>query len=288
MDDPGSFSFIFTFLAQVTDLAMPAGDLNIVTLVIQLVCVVIGLIFSAFFSGSEVAFFSLSNQQDMLVEHDVEGSGDQLIARMLERPQRLLATILIGNTFANIITSILAAVVTGNIIAHFGFSEVVVFALEIVALTFTILILSEITPKVIAINSPLNAARKLGRFVYVFYVLLKPVSKLIANSTIRIEESIPRPDSRMTTQDIMAMAEVSEQEGSIKSDEREIIENVIEFGTTSVREIMTSRVNIVAVSTENTLEEVLALIREKGLSRMPLYENDLDTILGIILSLIHI
>lgn len=261
---------------------MPAGDLNIVTLVIQLVCVVIGLIFSAFFSGSEVAFFSLSNQQDMLVEHDVEGSGDQLIARMLERPQRLLATILIGNTFANIITSILAAVVTGNIIAHFGFSEVVVFALEIVALTFTILILSEITPKVIAINSPLNAARKLGRFVYVFYVLLKPVSKLIANSTIRIEESIPRPDSRMTTQDIMAMAEVSEQEGSIKSDEREIIENVIEFGTTSVREIMTSRVNIVAVSTENTLEEVLALIREKGLSRMPLYENDLDTILGII------
>jgi len=82
----------------------------------------------------------------------------------------------------------------------------------------------------------------------------------------------------------MTMAEVSEMEGSIKSDEREIIENVIEFGTTSVREIMTSRVNIVAVSTENSLNEVLALIREKGLSRMPLYENDLDNILGIIYS----
>src|SRR5699024_8317354 len=84
------------------------------------------------------------------------------------------------------------------------------------------------------------------------------------------------------SEDIMTMAEVSEQEGSIRSGEREIIENVIEFGTTAVREIMTSRVNIVAVSTENSLDEVLQLIRGKGLSRMPLYETDLDSILGII------
>ena len=78
------------------------------------------------------------------------------------------------------------------------------------------------------------------------------------------------------------MAEVSEQEGSIKEDEREIIENVIEFGNIIVREIMTSRVNIIGVSMEDSLPEVLARIREHSLSRMPLYENDLDTINGII------
>jgi CBS domain containing-hemolysin-like protein len=78
------------------------------------------------------------------------------------------------------------------------------------------------------------------------------------------------------------MAEVSEQEGSIKEDEREIIENVIEFGNIIVREIMTSRVNIIGVSVEDSLPDVLARIREHSLSRMPLYENDLDTIRGVI------
>jgi gliding motility-associated protein GldE len=201
---------------------------------------------------------------------------------MLAYPRRLLATILICNTFANIVASVLAAVVAGNVVAYFGLSEVLVYTLEVVVLTFMILILSEITPKVIAINNPLKSARQVSSFIYILFKLLTPLSSLIANSTLSLEERLPKPDSKMTSEDIMTMAEVSEQEGSIRSDEREIIENVIEFGTTTVREIMTSRVNIVAISTENSLNEVLQLIREKGLSRMPIYENDLDNILGVI------
>lgn len=284
MDDPDSFGFILTLLMQGHGATVFDGTLNTFDLALQLIFIVLGLVFSALFSGSEVAFFSLSNQQDLLEEGQIKGSADELILRMLQRPRRLLATILIGNTFANIITSVLAAVVTGNFVAYFGFSELIVYTFEVLVLTFMILILSEITPKIIAINDPLKVARRISRFIYGLYVLLLPVSKLIANSTISLEERLPKPDSKMTSEDIMTMAEVSEMEGSIKSDEREIIENVIEFGTTSVREIMTSRVNIVAVSTENSLDEVLDLIREKGLSRMPLYENDLDTILGIIYS----
>jgi len=284
LDDPDSLHFILSFLIQAHDATLFDGSLDTVDLILQFFFIVLGLIFSALFSGSEVAFFSLSNQQDVLTEGGISGSADELILRMLERPRRLLATILIGNTFANIITSVLAAVATGNIVAYFGFSEILVYTLEVLVLTFMILILSEITPKIIAINDPLKSARKISRFIYGLYILLLPLSKLIANSTLSLEERLPKPDSKMTSEDIMTMAEVSEMEGSIKSDEREIIENVIEFGTTSVREIMTSRVNIVAVSTENSLNEVLALIREKGLSRMPLYENDLDNILGIIYS----
>lgn len=245
---------------------------------------ILGLVFSAVFSGSEVAFFSLSNQQHLLTESEQKGSADQLIMRMLEKPRRLLTTILIGNTFANIITSVLAAVLTGNIVAYFGYPELVVFAVEIIVLTFTILILSEITPKIIAINNPLKIARRLSRIIFIHFVMLKPLSRFIADSTLSLEQKLPRPTSQMTSEDIKTMAEVGEKEGSIKSDEREIIENVIEFGTTTVREIMTSRVNVVAVSTENSLDEVLGLIREKGLSRMPLYENDLDNILGVIYS----
>lgn len=282
MDQPDSFLFISTFISQAEDIVDVSSGIDPAWIIIQLLLIVAGLFFSALFSGSEVAFFSLTNQESLLSDDETERTSDQLIIRMLNHPRRLLATILIGNTFANIITSVLAAVVTGTIVAHFGFSQFWVYFWEIIILTFTILILSEITPKIIAINEPLENARRISRFIYVFYALLKPLSSIIANSTLNLEERLPKPNSKMTSKDIMTMAEVSEREGSIKSDEREIIENVIEFGSISVREIMTSRVNIVAVSTSDSLDEVLSLIREKGLSRMPIYETDLDSILGII------
>src|SRR5699024_1495273 len=245
---------------------------------VQLGLIMAGLLFSALFSGSEVAFFSLNSESELSADND----RDQLIMRMLDRPRRLLATILIGNTFANIVTSVLAAVVTGSLAGYLGFSQFWIYFWEIIVLTFTILILSEITPKIIAINEPLTNARRISRFIYAMYVILKPISSIIANSTLSLEERLPKPNSKMTSEDIMTMAEVSEEEGSIKSDEREIIENVIEFGNISVREIMTSRVNIVAISATDSLDEVLSLIRSKGISRMPIYENDLDNILGII------
>ncbi len=282
MDDPSSLLFILNFISQGEETILFEPSLDPVGLVIQVGFIILGLLFSALFSGSEVAFFSLANQQDKLTEGTIEGTADHLIIKMLERPRRLLATILIGNTFANIIASVLAAVVTGNLVAYFGLSEFLVYFIEVIVLTFMILILSEITPKIIAINNPLTLSRRLSRFIYVLYKILTPLSSIIANSTLSLEERLPKPNSKMTSEDIMTMAEVSEQEGSIKSDEREIIENVIEFGSTTVREIMTSRVNIVAISTGDSLDEVLSLIREKGLSRMPIYENDLDNILGVI------
>jgi len=282
LDDPSSLLFIVDFISQAEENILVDPTLDPVGLTIQIVIIILGLLFSALFSGSEVAFFSLANQKDLLTEGDIEGTPDHLIVRMLEHPRRLLATILIGNTFANIVASVLAAVVTGNLVSYFGLPELLVYFVEVVILTFMILILSEITPKIIAINNPLKATRRISRFIYALFTVLKPLSSIIANSTLSLEERLPKPNSKMTSEDIMTMAEVSEQEGSIKSDEREIIENVIEFGSTTVREIMTSRVDIVAISTGNSLDEVLNLIREKGLSRMPIYENDLDNILGVI------
>jgi gliding motility-associated protein GldE len=279
LDDPSSLFFIIDLVFQGADPVSADYILDPVGLIIQIAIIVLGLLFSALFSGSEIAFFSLMNQKDLLEE---EYSVDQLISRMLDHPRRLLATILIGNTFANIVVSVLAAVVTGNLAVYWGVSEVLVYLIEILVVTFTILILSEISPKTIAINDPLNVSRRLGRFIYFFYTILKPFSSLVANSTLSLEERLPQPSNKMTTDDIITMAEVSEKEGSIKSDEREIIENVIEFGSTTVREIMVSRLDIVAVSAGQSLEEVLSLIREKGISRMPLYEDDLDNILGII------
>lgn len=249
---------------------------------VEIIVLLLGLLISALYSGSEVAFFSVANQVDQLDENGEFAKKDAKILAMLQKPRRLLATILIGNTFANIVSSVLAAVIAGKIAVHFGLPPAIVYTVEIVVLTFMILILSEITPKVVAINNPLKISRRMAGFIYVNFIILTPVSKLIANSTMTLERNLPKPDNKMTAQDLKTMAEMSEQEGSIKGDEREIIENVIEFGNITVREIMTSRVNIVAVQVSSTLSDVIELIQEKGLSRMPLIDNDLDTILGVI------
>ncbi len=276
-----TYIFIIAFFTDFS--ASTVGEeADLVVISIQLLLMILGLAVSAIFSGSEVAFFSLSARLESLTNSEDPHSGDSRILTMLDKPRRLLATILIGNTFANIIASVMAAVITGSIVAQFGLSEVVVYTAEVVVLTFMILIISEITPKIIAINDPLRISRRWSTFIYILFLLLKPFAKLIADSTIIMEKYLPKPSNKMTTDDIRTMAEVSEQDGSIKEDEREIIENVIEFGNITVREIMTSRVNIIAVSTEDSLKDILGIIQDKALSRMPLYENDLDNILGVI------
>jgi putative hemolysin len=256
---------------------------NPVDFIVLIVIILLGLIFSAFFSGAEVAFFSLDKKVDRKVIKDSEK--DRALSRvlhMLEKPRQLLATVLIGNTFANIITAVGAAVVTGRLVAMFGLPQVLVFTIEIIALTFVIVILAEITPKLLALNKPLAVSRKLSGLLYLFFILFGPLSRLISRSTRFLEKSIPRPSDSISSEDLKAIAEVGELHGSIHGDEREIIENVIEFGNTFVREIMTSRVNISAIHTRNTLSEVLDLIREKSISRLPVYEENLDNIIGII------
>lgn len=256
---------------------------NPVDFVVLITVIILGLIFSAFFSGSEVAFFSLDKKVDR--ETIEEAKKDAALGRvlyMLDKPRQLLATILIGNTFANIITAVGAAVLTGRLVAFIGLPQVVVFAVEIVVLTFAIVILAEITPKLLALNKPMMVSRKLSALLYVFFVLFAPLSGFISFATRFLEKNVPRPTDNISSDDLKTIAEVGELHGSIHGDEREIIENVIEFGNTYVREIMTSRVNISAISTENTLQEVLDLIREKSISRLPLYEQHLDNIIGII------
>jgi len=256
---------------------------NPLDFIVLIVVIILGLVFSAFFSGAEVAFFSLDKKVDRKVIRDSEK--DRALARvlhMLEKPRQLLATVLIGNTFANVITAVGAAVVTGRLVALLDLPQVIVFTVEIIVLTFAIVILAEITPKLLALNKPLDVSRKLSGLLYVFFVVFGPLSRLISRSTRFLEKSVPRPSDSISSEDLKAIAEVGELHGSIHGDEREIIENVIEFGNTFVREIMTSRVNISAINTKNTLQEVLDLIREKSTSRLPLYEDNLDNIIGII------
>lgn len=247
------------------------------------IIMIAGLILSALFSSSEVAFFSLSGN---LSPEDIEQAKTDPVFRrvllMLEKPRRLLSTILIGNTVANIITAVMAAVMTGELLILFSVPDYIVYSIEVLVLTAIIVIMSEITPKILALKNPKKIARSLSLFLYVFYILLAPLAKWLGSTAASIEKRLPKPKEKFTSEDLKTIAEVGERQGSILEDEREIIENVIEFGNTTVREIMTSRVDVIAVSSDDNLGEVMDLIREKSVSRMPLYEEDLDNILGII------
>jgi putative hemolysin len=243
----------------------------------------LGLVFSALFSSAEVAFFSLSGN---LSPDDIEESRSDVALKrvlgMLDKPRRLLSTILIGNTVANIISAVMAAVITGQLLVIIDIPDYIVYAIEIIVLTSVIVILSEITPKILALKNPKGVAKALSGFLYIFYVLLAPLAKGLGSMTAFLEKRLPKPVDKFSSDDLRTIAEVGELQGSLEGDEREIIENVIEFGNTTVKEIMTSRVDIIAISTKDTLVNVLETIRERSVSRMPLYETDLDNIVGII------
>jgi putative hemolysin len=277
------FAF-FSGLIEAGELAsVPGVGLDPASVLTQLLVILIGLILSAVFSSSEVAYFSLaSNIHREQIESGGETGTVSRVLAMLDKPRRLLVTILIGNTFANILAAVFAAVLTGAVIQHFGLPELIVYTAEVIVLTFTIAILTEITPKILALKDPLRVAFRLSGFLYACFVILAPVTHLITFFTKKIEKSLPTPFNPISSHDIKTIAEMGEKQGTLRGDEREIIENVIEFGNTTVKEIMTSRVNIVAVSAEDTMQDVLALIREKSISRMPLYEGNLDNIVGII------
>lgn len=242
--------------------------------------IVIGLVFSALFSGAEVALFSLNP----LVKPESSTSSDVLIDQLIAKPRRLLATILIGNTFANVITSVAAAVLTADFAHAMALPSSVVLVLEVVIITFVILILSEITPKTLAINNPLALSRFFARPIYFFFVLLRPFAVFMASSAWFLERRLPKPDTKLHSSDIRTIARVGTEQGTIKNDEQELIENVIEFGNTTAKEIMTSRVNIEAVSVDDSLDKVVKIIQEEGFSRMPLYKDDIDHIVGIVFS----
>jgi len=273
-------SFIATFISDTSIPDVVSAEPT--ELITQIVVIVVGLVFSALFSSSEVAFFSQENRNRFQDSDRNLDTTELRVKYLLEHPRRLLATILIGNTFANIIVAIFAAVLTGNFIEHIGAPVWLIYTIEVLVITFTIVILTEITPKVLALKNAVSFSRRLSGVLYFFFIILKPFTTLIARTTVRLENHFPKPNDHISSQDIKTIAEVGEMQGTLKGEEREIIENVIEFGNTTVKEIMTSRVNLIAISTEDTLEDVIRLIQEKSTSRFPLYENDLDNIVGII------
>ncbi len=259
----------------------PLAALLTATFAVEIGVFVLLLLASAFFSGSEVALFSLDTaDRELLAQRGDRRS--QRILDLLGEPRALLVSILVLNTLVNVTAAILAALVTHQIAAEYGWSPAWTFLFEIVALTFVLLVCSEITPKLVATRQPVHFSSWAAGPLGALHTVLRPLSRRLARLTERYEARLRPANGRLSADDLHAVAEIGEASGMLHEDESDLIHAVVDFGETTAREIMVSRVDVYALPATATLEETVELIRESGHSRFPLYLDHLDNVLGVV------
>ncbi|MCB0277050.1 MAG: DUF21 domain-containing protein, partial [Calditrichaeota bacterium] len=191
------------------------------------------LLLSAFFSGSETAFFSLSPS----AVEELAGSrqkSENRVAELLQRPRQLLVTIIIGNTVVNITMASLAAQLTLEIAHRIQVREELALAVEIVVVTLVILITSEILPKVIAVRKPEVFARQTGLILQTTLYLFYPLSLFLTRFTRFLQNSVgfSEDKAQLPVEELKTLVEVAEEHGPLEKDEKEMISSIFEFGET--------------------------------------------------------
>ncbi len=242
---------------------------------VALCIAVLCLFASGFVSGSEMAFFSLTEQQ--CEELDSTPCGSK-IRRLLSDPQRLLATILIANNLVNVTIVVLCNFALGPVFS--GMSAVLSFILQTVILTFLILLFGEILPKLYANNYPLTWAKFAVAGIMFAYRATGPMAKVLMKSGTLVNRVVTKQTNDISASELSRALEITE--GS--SDDREMLEGILKFGDTTASEIMTPRVDITDLDMDMSFDEVMAVVLESGYSRLPVYEGNQDTIKGILYS----
>jgi gliding motility-associated protein GldE len=238
------------------------------------------LMLSAIISASEVAFFSFSPQTLDEIEHSNKKS-DQRIHSLLEDPQKLLATILIGNNFVNVSIILILTFVTNQLI-NFGNAVVVAFLFQTVLITFLLLFFGEITPKVFASGAGKRVANFTAPILIVLYKIFKPLVHLLVKSTSTINRRLERHNKPNISMDELSHA--IELTSGQNDEDTEILEGIIKFVNIQVVDIMTSRVDMVSVDIKTSYKNLLAVIVESGYSRIPVYSGSPDNIKGVLYS----
>lgn len=244
------------------------------------------LIGSALISGSEIAFFSL-NQTD-INELSNNGKEENPVVTLLEKPRKLLATILITNNFINILIVLLFASLAETLFSDFNLtlnlyfiSVPIRFLLEIILITFLILLFGEVLPKVYASRNALLFAKKMSKFLQAVNILLTPFSMPLIAVTKWIEQKLGGKARNFSVETLSQALELTSQSATNK-EEQKILQGIVNFGNTETVQIMKPRIDIFALSDEETYEEVLHKILTNGYSRNPVYKENIDNIIGIL------
>ncbi len=246
--------------------------------IIIFVVIALLLAVSGFASSSESAFFSLTpqNLNDM---QNASTPSDQRVFALLKKSEYLLATILITNNFVNVAIVMLSALLVDKLLI---FNEVwVEFLVETVVITFLLLLFGEIMPKVYSQQDPVKVARRNARPLTLICKLCKPFAFLLVKSTKSVNRlARPRHDS-LSIDDVNEAIDLTTSDKGI-DEEKEILKGIANFGNTSVDSVMTTRLDMITVSSKMPYSEVLRIVEEYGYSRIPVVNNSQDDIRGIL------
>ncbi|HHY06652.1 MAG TPA: HlyC/CorC family transporter [Clostridia bacterium] len=246
--------------------------------VFQLIILFVLLLLSAIFSASETAIFSANKVK---IRHLAEEGNRQAVMtrRLLEQPGKSISTILIGNNVVNIGATALATVLA---ISFFGSSGA---GIATIIMSVLILVFGEITPKTLASRRAEDFALRMSHYIYGLGKILSPfiyVFNVFTNTLLRLLDASHKEKHFITEEELRMLVNVGEEEGFIDEDEREMIDSIFEFDDTLVREVMVPRIDIDAIDVEETLENTIKLVLKAGRSRIPVYEQSVDNIIGVI------
>lgn len=242
------------------------------------------LIISAFFSGSETAFFSLTKIQIKKLEKSNNKSSKRIL-RLLNNPKELLVIILLGNTIVNVAAASTAALFAIRIGEKYlqHFSQSILMMIEIIIMTILLLIFGEIAPKLLAFSSPEKIARSSSLILeiikYLFWPIIK-ILKLISSIFTIKKQQVEQTD--ITSEDFKNLIQSKVTQHSLEENEKKIITSIFRFSSTDAKKIMTPRVDISGVDTSEGLQKVKDMIIKSGHSKIPIYKTNIDNIIGII------
>ncbi|MEL0643958.1 gliding motility-associated protein GldE [Olleya sp. Ti.3.14] len=250
-----------------------------INIVLGFVLLIVLLICSAMISGAEVALFSLTKSD--LEDEALQGKKQiQIISKLLIRPKKLLATILVANNFINIGIVILFAFLGNYLFAGIN-SALVKFIVEVVVITFLILLFGEILPKIYASRNNLKFATFMAYPLGVLDVLFSPLSLPMRSITLTIHNRLGKQKSNISVDQLSQALELTSEHDTTK-EEQKILQGIVSFGNTDTKQVMQPRIDVFALNVEQPYSEIIPEIIENGYSRIPVYKDSMDNIVGVL------
>ncbi len=268
---PERFTLLYKRKLSVISLFMDDGSITLLAALVILVA------FSAFFSASETAFSSLNQIRLKSRADDGDASAARVLA-MSEQYDKLLSSILIGNNIVNI-----AAASIGTILFTQWLGAERGATVSTIVLTAVVLIFGEVTPKSLAKEMPERVATSVSPILNLLMVLLTPLTWLFSQWKKLLGHFVHNSESDTITEgELMTMVSEAESDGELTDRESELIRSAIEFDDVEVEEILTPRVDVIAVSDDTSLEDLAQTFAESGYSRLPVYHDTIDNIIGVV------
>lgn len=266
-----SFHFVLTIINAITFYPPSSG---VITGIFVIFILLIG---SALISASEVAFFSLNPDEKNKIKNAREKSAER-VAYLLSKPEKLLATILITNNFINVGIVIISTFVTVNVI-EISEEPVLAFVIQVVVVTFLIVLFGEIIPKLFANQAAYKFSRIMSYPLLILNKLMTPLSLLLVRSTHFLNRKLKIKAENIS---MTVLSDALDLTTGVVPAERNILKSIVKFSNINVSDIMKPRMDVVAVETGKSMKEIIAIINESGYSRIPVYKDTLDNIIGIL------